>query len=74
LRSPVANSIRFETPGRSWVTELEAGVPTELDVEPTALDGTLRMTIGAGNGFRPSDVSPGNRDRRFLGCWVEVVG
>jgi hypothetical protein len=73
LRSPVANSIRFETPGRVWVTELEAGVPTELDVEPTLLDGTLRMTISAGSGFRPSDVSPGNLDRRFLGCWVEVV-
>jgi hypothetical protein len=74
LKSPVANSIRFETPGRTWTTELEAGVPTELDVEPTPLDGTLRMTISPANGFRPSDVTPGNRDRRFLGCWVEVVG
>ena len=74
LRSPVANTIRFDTPGRSWVTELEAGVPTELDVEPTLLDGTLRMTISTGSGFRPSDVEPANRDSRFLGCWVEVVG
>ena len=74
LRSPVANSVRFETPGLAWTTELEAGVPAELDVEPTPLDGTLRMTISPANGFRPSDVTPENRDRRFLGCWVEVIG
>ena len=74
LRSPVANAIRFETPGHTWTTDLEAGVPTELDIEPTALDGTLRMTISPANGFRPAELTPGNRDTRFLGCWVEVVG
>jgi hypothetical protein len=74
LRSPVANAVRFETPGHSWTTELEPGVPAELDVEPTPLDGTLRMTISPANGFRPSELTPGSRDRRFLGCWVEVVG
>jgi hypothetical protein len=70
----VANTVRFETPGLAWTTGLEAGVPTEIDVEPTALDGTLRMTISPATGFRPSELTPGNRDRRFLGCWVEVVG
>jgi hypothetical protein len=54
LRSPVANTVRFETPGHTWTTELEAGVPTELDVEPTPLDGTLRMAISPASGFRPS--------------------
>ena len=74
LRSPVTNSIRFETPGLGWTTELEAGVPTEIDVEPTPLDGTLRMAISPANGFRPSEITPGSRDSRFLGCWVEVIG
>jgi hypothetical protein len=74
LRSPVANSVRFETPGLTWTTDLEAGVPAEVDVEPTPLDGTLRMTISPASGFRPSEVTPGSRDRRFLGCWVEVIG
>ena len=74
IRSPVANAVRFETPGLSWTTELEAGVPAEIDVEPTPLDGTLRMTISPANGFRPSELTPGDRDRRFLGCWVEVIG
>ena len=74
LRSPVANSVRFETPGLTWTTDLEAGVPAEIDVKPMPLDGTLRMTISPANGFRPSEVTPGSRDRRFLGCWVEVIG
>jgi hypothetical protein len=74
IRSPVANAVRFETPGLSWTSELKADVPTEVDVEPTALDGTLRMTISPAAGFRPADATPGSRDRRFLGCWVEVIG
>jgi hypothetical protein len=74
LRSPVANTVRIETPGHTRTVELEPGVPAELDVEPTPLDGTLRMTISPANGFRPSDVTAGSRDRRFLGCWVEAVG
>ncbi len=74
LRSPVATAVRFETPGHTWTTDLTAGVPTELDVDPTPLDGTLRMTISPASGFRPADLTPGNRDSRFLGCWVEVVG
>jgi hypothetical protein len=74
LRSPVANTVRFETPGHTWTTELEAGVPTELELGPTPLEGVLRMTINPAGGFRPSEVTPGNTDDRFLGCWVEVVG
>ena len=74
LVSPVANAVRIETPGRTWTTTLQPDVATEIEVEPTALDGTLRMAISPAEGFRPSDRTPGNRDRRFLGCWVEVVG
>jgi hypothetical protein len=74
LRSPVANTVRFETPGHAWTTDLVPNEPVELDVEPTPLDGTLRMTISPASGFRPSELAPDNRDRRFLGCWVEVVG
>ena len=73
LRSPVANTIRFETPGLTWTEDLQPDVAKDIAVEPTALDGTLRMTISSARGFRPSDVTPGSRDRRFLGCWVEVV-
>jgi hypothetical protein len=73
LRSPVANTIRFETPGLTWTEDLQPGVPKDIEVEPTALDGTLRMIISPARGFRPSDVTPGSQDRRFLGCWVEVV-
>jgi hypothetical protein len=74
IRSPIANKVRLEFPGLTRIAELEAGVPTDLDLEPAALDGTLRMTISPEGGFRPAEIQPGNRDRRFLGCWVEVVG
>jgi len=73
LRSPVANTIRIETPGLTWTEDMQPGVPKDIEVEPSVLDGTLRMTISPARGFRPSDVTPGNQDRRFLGCWVEVV-
>ena len=74
IRSPIANTVRFELPGLTRTVELEAGVPTDLDLEPAAIDGVLRMTINPESGFRPAETQPGNRDRRFLGCWVEVVG
>jgi hypothetical protein len=73
LRSPVANTIRVETPGVTWTEDLQPDVARDIAVEPTALDGTIRMTITPARGFRPSDVTPGSQDRRFLGCWVEVV-
>jgi len=38
------------------------------------LDGTLRMAIRPAGGFRPADRTPGSRDRRFLGCFVELAG
>lgn len=74
LRSPVANAIRFETPGLSWTKDLEPGVAAEIDVQPAAADGAVRMSISPTGGFRPSEVEPGSQDRRFLGCWVEIVG
>jgi len=73
LRSPVANTVRIETPGLTWTEDLQPDVARDIEVEPTALDGTLRMTISPARGFRPSDVTPRNQDRRFLGCWVQVV-
>ena len=74
IRSPIANTVRFDMPGLTRTAELEAGVPTDLDLEPAPLDGTLRMTISPERGFRPAEIQTGNRDRRFLGCWVEVIG
>jgi hypothetical protein len=69
----VANSVRLDTPSEHWVVELKPDVDTEIEVNPTALDGTLRMIVTPATGFRPSDLDPLNRDRRFLGCRVQVV-
>ena len=74
LRSPVANRVRLDTPGHSWSIELRPNVPVEIRVTPTPLDGTLRMVIRPERGFSPAEVERGSQDRRFLGCWIEVVG
>jgi hypothetical protein len=73
FRSVVANSVRLDTPSEHWVLELKPDVDTEIEVNPTALDGTLRMIVTPATGFRPSDLDPLNRDRRFLGCRVQVI-
>lgn len=74
VRSPVANTVRIDTPGESRTIRLVPNEVVEFEVQPTPLDGTLRMTIRPASGFRPSDLDPRSQDRRFLGCWVEVVG
>jgi len=74
LVSPEANRVQVETPGGTSTVELKAGVAEEIELQPTVLDGTLRMAIRPAGGFRPADRTPGSRDRRFLGCFVELAG
>lgn len=57
-------------------TEFTLG-PSEsrlVDVSPTPLDGTVRLTIRPAHGFVPARTEPGSRDERVLGCWVEIAG
>jgi len=73
LLSLIPNAVSVETPDRTWTVELEAGVASEIEIQPTVLDGTLRMALRPASGFRPSERTPDNPDRRFLGCWVELA-
>jgi hypothetical protein len=45
---------------RTVVVPLAAGKPATL------------VHLAAAAGFRPSEVSPGNLDRRFLGVWIQL--
>lgn len=71
---PVPNTIDVATPETRQQVDLQPGEVQEITVAPTALDGTLRLIVGARAGFVPADVEPGNADRRLLAVWVEVVG
>ncbi len=68
----VENTVTIEVDGTRQELALTAGEERELPV--TTPDGrpisTLRVT--AASGFRPSQVEPGNKDLRYLGCWIEL--
>ncbi len=74
LRSgPIANTVVVEMPGGSRRVDLAPREAGDLRLSPTPLDGTLRLTFEPEKSFVPAEVDPGSRDRRLLGCWVEVV-
>jgi hypothetical protein len=73
IRSGVANTLNIDTPDHHWTLQLAPDEVREIDMATTALDGTLRVIISPATGFRPSDRYPANGDRRFLGCWVQII-
>lgn len=71
------NTVTVTTPaGRNDVT-LAAGqssdVPLAEGSRAQAAGEPMLISVTTASGFRPADVEPTSRDRRFLGCWVEVV-
>ncbi len=71
---PSANVVRVVTLAGETTLTLKPSESRLLDVEPTPLDGSVRLTIFPAAGFVPARIEPGSRDQRVLGCWVEVVG
>ena len=67
------NSVVFETTTWGERLELQPGMPREVHIPPPARPGPFLLRMTALNGFVPSEVIPGNTDRRMLGCWVEIV-
>jgi hypothetical protein len=68
---PTPTRVRFETAGWETALLLEPGVSREISV-PSQGEPPFPLRIGAEGGFVPAAVS-GGKDRRFLGCWVEVL-
>jgi hypothetical protein len=73
FRSTVPNTVRIDTPDQHWTLQLAPGQVQDIEMNPTARDGTLRVIVSPATGFRPSDRDPANGDRRFLGCWVQIA-
>lgn len=54
-----------------WEERFELAAGQKQDVTlPPAPDGVWALSIRSGNGFRPSEREPGNRDVRELAAWV----
>ena len=50
---------------------IDAGQKHEVML-PAAVNGTWRLRIASGAGFRPSEREPGNNDVRALAAWIAV--
>ena len=68
-----AGPIVVEFAGRRETLSLDAWESHELRVPVTGPEGLVPLTISPTNGFRPAEVDPESRDRRWLGCWVRLA-
>jgi hypothetical protein len=73
---PVPNTVAIEG-GGGWRADLDLApgeertidVPQRGSLLPAAL-----LRVRTERGFRPSETTPGNRDERYLGVWLEFPG
>jgi hypothetical protein len=70
---PVSNTIRVRS-GR-WYAERELNPDETWRVRVPLPEAVQDVTVGfdVARGIRPADVDPASRDRRPLGCWIEMV-
>ncbi len=69
--APVQNVVRLELDAWSQELRLGPGEERELRVPRRAGSRVSTLRVQANGGFRPSQQEPGNKDLRYLGCWVE---
>ena len=51
---------------------LQGATPVAVPVPPPALGGSIELDIATTTGFVPFELDPSNRDRRYLGAWIEL--
>jgi hypothetical protein len=66
------NQLRLSTQGWSRALELAGGPAIDVPVPPPSDGGVIELDTMTTSGFRPADLDPANRDRRYLGAWIEV--
>jgi hypothetical protein len=73
---PVANSVVFRGGAWSATIPVGAGESRTVAVPTASLPGlsiaVAPLDIDVANGFAPADHDPASKDRRVLGCWVEL--
>jgi hypothetical protein len=68
--APVANRVTLSSEG--WREALTLAPREERLIEVPASGARTLLEVASATGARPSDVEPGNDDRRLLGVWIEI--
>jgi hypothetical protein len=69
-----ANTLTLEAAGWREEFALVPNVTRDVSIPRSAGSGFILLRATTADGFVPAEVLPGSRDRRLLGCWVEVLG
>jgi hypothetical protein len=69
---PSPSTVFIETPVWRREVPLTGGESVDVTVPPAARGAIIPLRITTYNGFVPARESPGNRDERMLGCWIEI--
>jgi hypothetical protein len=67
------NVLTVTTPGWEKRIELVPGLTTRIAVPSRAGETFLPLSITTADGFVPSQIEAGSRDRRVLGAWVAFI-
>jgi hypothetical protein len=69
--SPIDNAVTINLDGQDHNLMLGANEQRIIQLPVAHQRPYALVRIAARHGFRPSQALPGNRDQRYLGCWVE---
>lgn len=67
------NALTLATPDWEKRIDLVPGLTTRIDVPSRSGEAFIRLSITTADGFVPSEIEPGSRDRRLLGAWVAFI-
>jgi hypothetical protein len=68
----VPNTVVLETDGWRQDVALKAREERLFDVPIDPARAGVVLRVRSATGIRPSDIEPGNLDKRVLGCWIET--
>jgi hypothetical protein len=72
--APVQNRVTLIAGDWRQVLQMAAGEERQIVVPLDAGRGGGLLRLESSSGFRPAQHDPANRDQRFLGVWVKVLG
>jgi hypothetical protein len=70
--TPLDNIVVIDLDGERHEVALRAREETTIRFRRRTVDTDAVLRIRPRQGVRPSQLDPGNADKRYLGCWVEI--